>query len=266
VENPNERAAPSGEIRSVPVRPTNAELRRREYLTPSEVDRLTKSARSGRYAHRDATLIMIAFRHGLRAQEICDLEWSQVEFGRSACLHIRRVKNGKPSVHPLRGDEVRALRELRRQFPDSAFVFATERGGPFTTDAINRHIKRLAERVGFDFPVHVHMPAARLRLRSGERWARHAGDPRLAGPSVDTAYGAVHRTDADTLPRFLAVGGRQGRASSSVVASAARSRLTPCKFGAERPGNRSWNRGENRPDSRACIYALEVAVGGAETG
>ena len=78
---------------------------------------------------------VIAYRHGLHAVEICDLEWSQVELGRAASLHVRRAKNGKPSVHPLRGDEVRALRELRRQFPDSAFVFATERGGPFTPDA-----------------------------------------------------------------------------------------------------------------------------------
>jgi integrase len=143
--------------RSVPVRPANAELRTREYLTPAEVEKLIKTAKGGRYGQRDATLILIAFRHGLRASEICDLEWSQVEFGRSAGLHVRRVKNGKPSVHPLRGDEVRALRELRRQFPDSSFVFATERGGPFTTDAINRHIKRLGERAGFDFPVHCHM-------------------------------------------------------------------------------------------------------------
>jgi type 1 fimbriae regulatory protein FimB/type 1 fimbriae regulatory protein FimE len=69
----------------------------------------------------------------------------------------RRVKNGKPSVHPLRGDEIRALRELRRQFPDSGFVFATERGGPFTTDAVNRLIKHIGEHTGFAFPVHCHM-------------------------------------------------------------------------------------------------------------
>jgi integrase len=105
-------------------------LNSREYLTPTEVEKLIKAARASRYGHRDATLILIAYRHGLRAVEICDLEWSQVELGRSASLHVRRVKNGKPSVHPLRGDEIRALRELRRQFPDSAFVFATERGGP----------------------------------------------------------------------------------------------------------------------------------------
>jgi type 1 fimbriae regulatory protein FimB/type 1 fimbriae regulatory protein FimE len=148
---------PSNENRSVPTRPANAELRTREYLKTAEVEKLIKAARNGRYAHRDATLILIAFRHGLRASEVCDLDWSQVEFGRSAALHVRRAKNGKPSVHPLRGDEIRALRELRRQFPDSGFVFATERGGPFTPDAVNRLIKRIGERAGFDFQVHAHM-------------------------------------------------------------------------------------------------------------
>jgi len=161
--------------RSVPVRPANAELRSREYLTPAEVERLMKAARNGgRYSHRDATLILIAFRHGLRASEIADLEWSQVEFSRSASLHVRRAKNGKPSVHPLRGDELRALRELRRQFTDSGFVFPTERGGPFTTDAINRLIKRIGERAGFDFPVHVHM----LRHACGYALANAGHDTR----------------------------------------------------------------------------------------
>jgi integrase len=129
----------------------------REYLTPAEIERLMKVAREGRHGQRDAALIVIAYRHGLRAVEICDLEWSQVELGRSATLHVRRVKNGKPATHPLRGDEIRALRELRRLFPDSAFVFTTERGGPFTSDAVNRLIKRIGERAGFDFPVHAHM-------------------------------------------------------------------------------------------------------------
>jgi len=149
---------PSNVFRSVPMRPANTELRQREYLTPAEVEKLMAEARrGGRYSHRDATLILMAYRHGLRAVEICDLEWSQVEFGRAATLHVRRAKNGKPSAHPLRGDEIRALRELRRQFPDSAFVFATERGGPFTTDAVNRLIKRIGERASFPFKVHAHM-------------------------------------------------------------------------------------------------------------
>jgi integrase len=120
----------------------------------------------GKSVRRDATLILIAFRHGLRATEICDLEWSQVEFGRSASLHVRRAKNGKPSVHPLRGDEIRALRELRRQFPDSAF---------FTTDAVNRLIKRIGTRAGFEYnKVHFHM----LRHACGYALANAGHDTR----------------------------------------------------------------------------------------
>jgi integrase len=58
------------------------------------------AARKGRYGHRDATLILVAYRHGLRAIELCDLEWSQVEFDRAATLHVRRAKNGKPRRPP----------------------------------------------------------------------------------------------------------------------------------------------------------------------
>jgi integrase len=165
---------PNNVNRSVPVRPANADLRQREYLTPDEVGKLTRVARDGRYGQRDATLILVAYRHGLRATEICDLEWSQVEWGRAATLHVRRVKNGKPAAHPIRGDELRALRELQRQYPDSAFVFATERGGPFTPDAVNRLVKRIGERAGFPFPVHIHM----LRHACGYKLANDGHDTR----------------------------------------------------------------------------------------
>jgi len=165
---------PSNENRTVPVPRANSDLRSREYLTEAEVEKLIKAAKNGRYGHRDATLILIAFRHGLRAVEICDLEWSQVEFSRAAALHVRRAKNGKPSVHPLRGDELRALRELKRQYPDSAFVFATERGGPFTPDAVNRLIKRVGERACLPLRVHAHM----LRHACGYALANAGHDTR----------------------------------------------------------------------------------------
>ena len=166
---------PRNENRSVPMptRPANAELRSREYLTPAEVDKLTTAARTGRYGHSDATLILIAYRHGLSAIEVCDLEWSQVEFGRTATLHVRRAKNGKPAAHPLRGDELRALRELKRQ-TEGGFVFETERGGPFTSDAINRLIKRIGARAGFPFQVHAHM----LRHACGYALANKGHDTR----------------------------------------------------------------------------------------
>src|SRR5262245_28827837 len=83
----------------------NSPVRTREYLTLSEVDRLMAAARKfSRYGHRDATMILIAFRHGLRASELCDLHWHQVEL-RAGRVHVRRAKSGSPSVHPLQGDE-----------------------------------------------------------------------------------------------------------------------------------------------------------------
>ena len=111
---------------------------KRRYLTEREVERLMDCARKyGRYGHRDATMILVAYRHGLRASEVCDLQWQQIELSEGR-LHVHRVKNGIPSVHPIRGDELRMLTALRKQFPDSTYVFTTERGMPFTPDAINR--------------------------------------------------------------------------------------------------------------------------------
>jgi integrase len=102
--------APSTENRAVtPRRRPNAKLRTREYLTDAEVARLTEAAKGNRYGHRDATMILVAYRHGLRASELVDLRWDQIDFD-SATLAVRRVKKGTPSTHPLRGDELRALR------------------------------------------------------------------------------------------------------------------------------------------------------------
>src|SRR5215471_16073640 len=118
----------------MPIRQPNADLRSREYLTPAEIEKLIKAAKDGRWGQRDACLVIVAYRHGLRAKEACELEWSQVEFGRSASLHVRRAKKGKPAVHPIRGDELRMLTALRKEYPDSGYVFTSERGTPFTPD------------------------------------------------------------------------------------------------------------------------------------
>ncbi len=102
-----------GEVaRAAPTRRRNVELRSREHLTANEVEALIEAAKANRYGHRDATTILVAFRHGLRAAEVCDLRWDQVDFN-GAVLHVRRVKNGTASTHPLLGDELRALRRLQ---------------------------------------------------------------------------------------------------------------------------------------------------------
>jgi integrase len=173
---PNIRlVVPASQNRSVaPTRPPNGELRTREYLTPAEIDRLIAATKTSRYPQRDAAMILVIYRHGLRATEAVDLEWSQVDFA-SATLHVRRAKKGKPAAHPIRGDELRALRQLRRDpGPHAKFVFTSERGAPFTTDALNRHIKRLAAKTKIGFPVHCHM----LRHACGYALANAGHDTR----------------------------------------------------------------------------------------
>jgi len=155
-----------------PRRQPNRELRSREHLTETEVNQLIEAAKDNRYGHRDATMILVAYRHGLRASEICDLRWEQIDFN-SATLHVRRVKNGKLSTHPVRGDELRALRKLQREAPKSPFLFVSERGGPFTTDSFNWMVKRAGQKAGLPFQVHAHM-------------LRHAAGYKLAGDGHDT--------------------------------------------------------------------------------
>jgi integrase len=165
---------PAIEKRAVaPRRPKNAELRRREHLTPAEVERVIEAAKNNRHGHRDATMILVAYRHGLRAAEVCSLEWSQVDFA-LATLHVQRVKSGKPSTHPIRGDEMRALRKLRREARKSPFMFVSERGGPFTTDSFNWLVKRAGRKAKLPFQAHAHM----LRHACGYALANAGHDTR----------------------------------------------------------------------------------------
>jgi type 1 fimbriae regulatory protein FimB/type 1 fimbriae regulatory protein FimE len=144
---------------------------KRRYLTEREIERLMDYARKhGRYGHRDATMILVAYRHGLRASEVCDLQWQQIELSEGR-LHVHRVKNGIPSVYPIRGDEMRALRKLRRDYPKDAYVFVSERGGPI---GLHRLIQRVGEAAKMPFPIHPHM----LRHACGFKLANDGHDTR----------------------------------------------------------------------------------------
>ena len=148
--------------------------RTREYLTGSEVEALIAAARkSSRYGHRDATMILIAYRHGLRASEICDLQWHQVELT-AGRLHVRRSKRGTSSVHPLQGDELRALRPLQCEQGPAPHVFVSERGAPMAPKSFHALIQRLGERAGMAFSIHPHM----LRHACGYALANRGHDTR----------------------------------------------------------------------------------------
>jgi len=152
----------------------NGDIRTREYLTEAEVEKLLNAARGNRHGHRDTSMVLVAYRHGLRASELVDLRWDQVDF-RSAALHVRRVKQGTPSVHPIVGDELRALRRLQReQEPKSPFVFTSERGAPFTTAGFARMVERAGIEARLGFKVHPHM----LRHACGYALANRGHDTR----------------------------------------------------------------------------------------
>ena len=157
-----------------PRRQPNRDLRTREYLTEAEVERLMEAAKDNRWGHRDATMILVAYRHGLRAAELVDLRWDQIEF-RTANLHVRRVKQGTPSTHPILGDELRALRRLQReQKPKSPFVFTSERGAPFSPAGFARMIERAGIEAKLAFKAHPHM----LRHACGYKLANDGHDTR----------------------------------------------------------------------------------------
>jgi integrase len=119
-----EYAAFRDEVRTFIVENYPAEMR----VPNPEIE----AVKSNRHGNRDSTMVLVAYRHGLRSAELVDPRWSQVDFD-SARLHVRRVKNGVPSVHPLKGDEVRAFRNLKRDAGNAEYVFVSERGSPFST-------------------------------------------------------------------------------------------------------------------------------------
>ncbi len=155
------------------TRPKNETVREREHLRPDEMELLIKAAGAvGRYGHRDATLLLMIYRHGLRVSEAIALQWQQVDF-KTAHIYINRCKNGNPSNQPILGDELRALRKLQRDYPDSSYLFVTERKGPLTDHTVRKLVTRAGVLAGLGFPVHPHM-------------LRHATGYHLAAQGVDT--------------------------------------------------------------------------------
>jgi integrase len=146
----------------------------RFHLTEDEVNRMEKAAlRGNRQGFRDMMAIRLAYRHGLRCAEICDLRWSQCDLA-AGKIHIVRVKGSAPSVHFLSGTEIRGLRRLQRGQPaGSQFVLVSERGAPFTTAGFRKMVARLGKAAGIEIPVTVHS-------------LRHGCGFKLASEGVDT--------------------------------------------------------------------------------
>ena len=156
---------------SVPNRIANDSLRTRFHLTEKEVEQLLKVAKRGRYGKRDHLMVLMAFRHGLRVSELCDLQWSDVDF-KSGTLHVRRLKGSKDSTHYLDGNETRPLKQLQRT-STSPYIFTSERGGPMSAAGFRKQLARWGVKAKLPFPVNPHM-------------LRHACGYALANRGMDT--------------------------------------------------------------------------------
>jgi integrase len=178
--NCNSRYSAMGEIMentvAVLCAPSSANVtvkRPREYLTEREIEKLINAASENRWGHRDATAILIAYRHGLRASELVALRWDDIDFPTSK-LHVRRAKGGQTSVHPLGGRELRALRRLKRETEASTYVFVSERLAPLSVAGYQRMVARAGEAARFPFLIHSHM----LRHSCGYKLANDGQDTR----------------------------------------------------------------------------------------
>jgi integrase len=157
-----------------PKRHKYTDVRSREYLTAAEVDRLRKAARSiGRHGLRNDTMILLAYRHGLRVSELITLRWDQFDLDHGF-FHVRRLKRGVPSTHPLTTGEIRALRRLQNAAADSAYVFVSERKGPLTDSSVRKMIAQAGAIAELGFPVHPHQ----LRHGCGFKLANDKQDTR----------------------------------------------------------------------------------------
>jgi len=152
----------------------NTICRSREYLTPLEMEKLLSAARrTGRHGERDYAMILIAYRHGLRVSELIALKWSQVDL-EQGLLHVHRRKNGLSTTHPLFAPELRALRTMRRKYPDSEYVFVSERKAPLTASTFHKLLARAGEQASLGLPIHPHM----LRHSTGFKLANEGRDTR----------------------------------------------------------------------------------------
>ena len=154
--------------------PKKPSTREREYLRSSEINAMIRAAKKvGRHGIRDGGIILLMFRHGLRTAELVALKWTQIDLA-GGYIEVHRVKHGRDSIHPLRSPELRALRQIQRDYADTSYVFVSERQAPLSTRSIRHIIARAGELAGIPFQVHPHQ----LRHACGYYLAAQGHDTR----------------------------------------------------------------------------------------
>jgi type 1 fimbriae regulatory protein FimB/type 1 fimbriae regulatory protein FimE len=139
------------------TRKKNKDYRSREFLHPEELKELLQAVSvRGRHQHRDYTLLLLMYRHGLRVTEAVTLRWDAISL-KSKTIWVERLKGSDSSNHPLQDDEIETLTELKRLQPNSVWLFPSERGTHISTDAVRKLLNRASEIADIDVKVHPHM-------------------------------------------------------------------------------------------------------------
>jgi len=150
----------------------------RKHLVSAEVQKLLDATKGSRNETRDRCLLLLMFRHGLRVSEACGLVLSQVDI-ESRVLHVERLKAGLSTTHPLRGDELRAIKawlaDRAKMKPETDAFFISERRRPLSRKTAWVAIRAYGERAGLSVDAHPHM----LRHACGFALADQGADTRL---------------------------------------------------------------------------------------
>jgi type 1 fimbriae regulatory protein FimB/type 1 fimbriae regulatory protein FimE len=142
----------------------------------------TTLERSAKHANRNALLILLTYRHGLRVSEATRLRWSQICLD-SKTIRVERTNGGVSSTQPLSAGESERLRDWKNArfghgffavpYDPEALLFERSRGKPLSPRTISHIVATAGITAGLGLPVHPHM----LRHACGYFVAHHLADP-----------------------------------------------------------------------------------------
>jgi type 1 fimbriae regulatory protein FimB len=153
-------------------------MKERKHLTSLEIEKLLAATKGSRHEARDRCLLLLMFRHGLRVSEACGLVLSQVDT-ESRVLHVERLKSGLSTTHPLRPDELKAVKSWlatrKMMMPDIDAFFISAWRKPLSRKTAWITIRSYGELAELPLPAHPHM----LRHACGFALADQGADTRL---------------------------------------------------------------------------------------
>lgn len=178
-----------------------------EFLTPDEILSVLKAAKAE--SARDWLMVLVAFRHGLRASEVCGLRLEDIQDG---VLTVGRLKGSRKTVQPLmphRGEpllnEAQGIKDwLRKRPTDSGdALFPSKKGMCLTAGAFWRLFRHYAEKACLPRrKAHPHVlkhTAATLLLRGGADMAYV--QQYLGHADIRSTQKYVHLSDAEAATK-----------------------------------------------------------------